>query len=237
MGDALTDLAERLTADPALRLRIAEVTALEGIGSRRVKTNLTGDAWLSRDAGTSLTLGDRVWILQQGNVNIVGGRFAGGVAQPVGSIINYAGAIVPAGWLLCDGSAVSRTDYRRLFDVCGTTYGAGNGSTTFNLPNLANRVPVGPGDRAVGVSGGAASVSLSVAQLPSHNHNASGGHSHTVVGTGTVNVQSGSGATVSNGTSGNSTGSGTHQHDSVGSGQAHENMPPFLVIPYLIRAL
>jgi hypothetical protein len=67
---------------------------------------------------------------------------------PVGAILPYAGFSAPPGFLLCDGSAVSRQTYAALFSVIGTTYGAGDGSTTFNLPNLigtatAHRVPGG----------------------------------------------------------------------------------------------
>ena len=62
---------------------------------------------------------------------------------PVGCINLYAGSTAPTGWLICDGSAVSRTTYANLFSVIGTTYGTGNGSTTFNLPNLKGKVPVG----------------------------------------------------------------------------------------------
>ena len=58
---------------------------------------------------------------------------------PVGVVQAFAGSTTPQGWLLCDGSAVSRTDYATLFAVIGTTYGAGNGSTTFNLPNLVDK--------------------------------------------------------------------------------------------------
>ena len=58
---------------------------------------------------------------------------------PVGIVQAFAGTTIPSGWLLCDGSAVSRTDYAALYAVIGTTYGAGNGSTTFNLPNLVNK--------------------------------------------------------------------------------------------------
>jgi microcystin-dependent protein len=58
---------------------------------------------------------------------------------PVGVVQAYAGNTVPDGWLLCDGSAVSRTDYADLYAVIGTTYGLGNGSTTFNLPNLTDK--------------------------------------------------------------------------------------------------
>ena len=60
-----------------------------------------------------------------------------------GVVTQYAGAAAPAGWLLCQGQAVSRTDYADLFAVVGTTYGSGDGSTTFNLPNLKGRIPVG----------------------------------------------------------------------------------------------
>ncbi|WP_276765141.1 phage tail protein, partial [Phascolarctobacterium succinatutens] len=59
--------------------------------------------------------------------------------NPTGSIIAFAGNALPAGYLLCDGSKVSRTTYKKLFDVIGTTYGAGDGTTTFTLPNLIDR--------------------------------------------------------------------------------------------------
>lgn len=62
---------------------------------------------------------------------------------PVGSISLFAGSTAPNGWLICDGSAVSRTTYADLFSVIGTTYGTGDGSTTFNIPNLKGKVPVG----------------------------------------------------------------------------------------------
>ena len=60
-------------------------------------------------------------------------------AVPTGSIQPYAGASIPAGWLLCDGSAVSRTDYAALFAAIGTLYGTGDGSTTFNLPDFTDK--------------------------------------------------------------------------------------------------
>lgn len=60
----------------------------------------------------------------------------------------YAGAAAPSGWLLCDGSAVSRTTYSTLFAVVGTTYGVGDGSTTFNIPDLQGRFPMGKGTHA-----------------------------------------------------------------------------------------
>lgn len=61
------------------------------------------------------------------------------ILVPTGVVQAFAGSTTPQGWLLCDGSAVSRTDYAALYAVIGTTYGAGDGSSTFNLPNLTDR--------------------------------------------------------------------------------------------------
>ena len=98
---------------------------------------------------------------------------------PAGVIWDFAGATPPTGWLLCDGSVVSRTTYAALFGVIGTTYGAGDGSSTFNLPNLIGRVTAGAGsgalgNRALGSAAGAAETRLSYANMPRHNHP----HSH-----------------------------------------------------------
>ena len=78
-----------------------------------------------------------------------GGKIIGqntGSGIPVGTIIPFAGNSVPQGYLLCDGSAISRTDYASLFAVIGTIYGAGDGNATFNLPNTNNRVLWGNGN-------------------------------------------------------------------------------------------
>lgn len=68
-----------------------------------------------------------------------------GIAFPTGVVLPFAGSSIPNGWLLCDGSAVSRTVYSSLFNVIGEAYGAGDGSTTFNLPDLREAVPKGAG--------------------------------------------------------------------------------------------
>ena len=74
------------------------------------------------------------------------------LALPAGVTVPYAGATSPTGWLLCNGQAVSRTSYPRLFAAIGTTYGSGDGSTTFNVPDLRECNPVGIGKRASGVT-------------------------------------------------------------------------------------
>jgi microcystin-dependent protein len=111
------------------------------------------------------------------------------VRTPPGAISAFGGGAAPDGWLLCDGSAVSRTMYADLFSAIGTTFGAGDGATTFNTPDLRGRAVVGAGSgqglsaRKVGDSFGAESVSLTTAQLPAHTHAVNDpGHSHTSAG-------------------------------------------------------
>lgn len=65
--------------------------------------------------------------------------------NPIGSIIPYGGATAPNGWLICQGQAISRTTYTELFAIIGTTFGSGNGSTTFNIPDLRNKAAMGAG--------------------------------------------------------------------------------------------
>ena len=101
---------------------------------------------------------------------------------PVGAIVMHATGNAPSGYLMCDGSAVSRTTYADLFAVIGTTYGAGNGSTTFNLPDFRGRAAIGAGtgsgltNRALGSTGGQEVITT----VPPHTHSATtGAHSHT----------------------------------------------------------
>lgn len=71
------------------------------------------------------------------------GSGGGGETLPIGIILPFSDDTIPTGYMLCDGRAISRTTYSSLFSIIGTTYGEGDGSTTFNLPNLKGRVPVG----------------------------------------------------------------------------------------------
>lgn len=88
-----------------------------------------------------------------------------------GIVIPFAGTTAPQGWMLCDGSAVSRTTYAALFAVIGTTYGSGDGETTFNIPDLSGRVVIGSSQsHALGTTGGSETVTLTADQLPAHVH-------------------------------------------------------------------
>lgn len=89
----------------------------------------------------------------------------------VGSIYMYAGSTIPELFMRCDGSAVSRGTYSDLFAIIGTTFGQGDGSTTFNLPNLSGKVAIGASSgHALGVSGGSETVQLQDSNLPAHTH-------------------------------------------------------------------
>lgn len=104
-----------------------------------------------------------------------GGAGSGVAAMPAGSIQPWPSNTIPEGWLLCDGSAVSRETYADLFLVIGTTYGTGDGSTTFNLPNLKGRTIVAKDASqtefdTLGETGGVKSTSLTSSHIPEHSH-------------------------------------------------------------------
>ena len=145
--------------------------------------------------------------------------------SPSAAIIGFGGSSAPTGWLLCDGSAVSRTTYAALFAIIGTTYGSGDGSTTFNLPDLRTRVPAGykSGDvnfGTIGGVGGEATHVLTTNEMPSHNHSyGATGSQNNVAGGGPFTFQP--------------TGSGTT--GSAGGGAAHNNLQPYITINFIIK--
>jgi len=133
-------------------------------------------------------------LMNKGDAEIV-------VGQPnemkPGVIGVFAGTNIPDGYLLCDGSAVSRTTYSNLFAIIGTTYGSGNGSTTFNLPNIAGKVVVGKDESeftALGQTGGSVNNTLTTSNLPSHSHTITpkGTVKSTFTGTSTTTSENGS---------------------------------------------
>jgi microcystin-dependent protein len=110
--------------------------------------------------GTKMLAGDGTWKTPASGV-------------PAGALFPFAGAAVPAGFLLCDGSLVSRSTYAALFAALGTAYGAGDGSTTFGLPNMQGRVPVGKDAgtfATLGATGGEQAHTLSLAEIAAHTH-------------------------------------------------------------------
>lgn len=246
LAGTVTDLAAEIKAgaDENAKVRIAVVTAIQAATGRKVQTDQTGTAWISRLEDTALNVGDRVALLMQGSMWLVVGRLSGEPgAVPIGSILPFAASAAPAGWFNCEGQAISRTTYASLYTLVGNGYGAGDGSTTFNIPNLQGRFPLGQQGLTyfMTTAGGAATVALTQAQLPAHDHGSAGGHTHigTVGFSGQFGPTGGGQIVLANaaGTEPFTSNNGSHSHGSVGSGQGHENMPPYLVINYIIRAL
>ena len=124
-----------------------------------------------------------------GNSNVSGRVYQEGFQLvPPGCIMPYAVSSAPGGWLLCDGSVVSRTTYATLFSLIGSTYGNGDGVNTFNLPNMNGKMVVGFNSSDVnfdslGEIGGSKTATLTTNELPAHTHTTSttsnGSHSHT----------------------------------------------------------
>jgi len=145
---------------------------------------------------------------------------------------------IPSGWLACYGQAVSRTTYADLFDTIGTTWGAGDGSTTFNVPDLRGRVTAGQDDMGgvsanrltgtltggingdnLGATGGEEGHQLTTAELPAHNHPVPPA----------VTVQSGSGSTAMDNVGSTSTTGDT------GGGASHNNVQPTAIVNKIIK--
>jgi microcystin-dependent protein len=146
----------------------------------------------------------------------------------------YGGSSAPPTYLLCDGAAVSRTTFAALFAVIGTTFGSGDGSTTFNVPFMARRTVVGAGGtgsavlgNAVGNTGGAESVALTSAQNGDHTHATIPG-----LGINQISISGGSGHpfTFKSGIAVTNTGG-----VNGGAGQPHNNIQPSLVMNWIIK--
>jgi microcystin-dependent protein len=159
-----------------------------------------------------------------------------------GMLMPYAGASAPSGWLLCYGQAISRTTYADLFTAIGTVYGVGDGSTTFNLPDLRGRVVAGQDDMGgssanlltnqtgglngdtLGATGGAETHILTTDQIPAHTHT----ESRKTLTFGTFQTGGSGSAANSQGTTNPNTGS-------TGGGLAHNNVQPTIILNYIIK--
>ena len=161
-----------------------------------------------------------------------------GDMAPVGSIYLWGSNTIPEGYLLCNGQAVSRTDYSDLFAVLGTSYGSGDGSSTFNLPDFRSNVPIGVDSsdtniNTLGKEYGEKTHTLTANEMPAHNHNimrADGGIANQLAwgsnewDTGMIS------------TSGTNKGS-TQTITNTGGSQAHNNMQPSIAMNFIIKAI
>jgi microcystin-dependent protein len=162
------------------------------------------------------------------------------MANPyVGEIRIFAGNFAPQGWAICDGSVLSISQFEVLFVLIGTTYG-GNGTTTFNLPDLRSRLPIHQGDGyVIGAFGGSENVTLTSAELPAHSHTvqSSTAHGNTSSPAGALWATDGTGVAApyrkaASGGTAVALAGGTVAPS--GGGQPHENRQPVLGMNYII---
>jgi microcystin-dependent protein len=182
---------------------------------------------------------------------------------PIGTIVDYAGSTEPNGWLFCYGQAVSRTTYADLFTALSTTYGVGDGSTTFNLPDCRGRVVAGQDDMGgssanrltnqsgglngdtLGAVGGSETHTLSTAESAAHTHTGTtasdGAHTHTTgsqagqqAGGGVATNQNFQAASPGIATSSNGAHTHTFTSDSTGGGGAHNNVQPTIILNKIV---
>ncbi len=173
--------------------------------------------------------------------SVTAAKLAPGAVQAFvsGMLLPFAGTSAPTGWLFAYGQAVSRTTYADLFTAVGTTYGSGDGSTTFNLPDLRGRVIAGQDDMGgasanrltdqsggldgdvLGDTGGSETHTLTVAEMPSHSH-------------ATIRRVSGSLSYVNDAGTG-SPSLTSHNTGSTGGGGAHNNVQPTIILNYIIK--
>jgi len=194
--------------------------------------NAIGSAITSKaDKVSSATTDNLAALDANGNLKDSGGSLVS-VAPPAGSITMYGGSSAPSGWLYCNGQAVSRTTQSNLFNAIGTTFGNGDGSTTFNLPDLRDRFPLGDRNNGgsdasrvdnfstgLGDTGGEDEHQLTIAEMPSHSHS---------LDVDTNYERNGSDASSDFGGSGTNT-------SATGGNQPHNNIPPFLAVSFIIK--
>ena len=199
----------------------------------KVYTAIGENTWDSgstpRYDGFYINTSDNTLFYYNGSTLIgVGGSSSGigGDTLPVGMIMPGAMTGSVDGWLICRGQAVSRTEYSELFNAIGTTYGSGDGSTTFNIPNIAGKMIIGldPDDTdfsTIGGIGGSKTHTQTVSEMPSHNHT---GTSHgTNYGSNFISMTNGGDSNMVT-------------TNSTGEGEPMDIMNPHIVMNYYIKA-
>lgn len=167
----ITEAADTITIDNTGADTAANI-GLPGVGAGWFRDKVAGVLNFKRLIGSGITV-------TEGSDTIT-------LAVPgmIGMMTDWPAPVIPANWLQCDGTALSRTTYGILFSLLGTTWGIGNGTTTFNIPDIRGRVTIASGqgaglsNRLLGLLGGLESEALTIAQMPAHTHTGSTAPAH-----------------------------------------------------------
>lgn len=251
----LNDIANQATFTSAADTTDNATLTVSG-GKLKVKDNGIGSTQLATDAVETINIKDG---------EVTSAKLASSAVTalvPAGLIFPYAASAAPSGYLVCDGSAVSRTTYATLFTLIGVTYGSGDGGTTFNIPDLRGRVIAGhdiavggsTADRLTGLTGGVNSNTvgntggdekhaLTEAQMPKHYHQMRGPNSITApqndggaTGHGIYGGGTPDDSAQEYGTysTGGSASSGS-QSTGTSNGNDHNNVQPTMILNYIIK--
>jgi microcystin-dependent protein len=242
-GDTAATATTLVDAD---RVVVNDDGTMKQVAMTDVQTYVDANMTLRDDVVTAASVADDAI----NTANIVDGavtaaKLAVGAAFVAGMVMPYAGSAAPSGWLLAYGQDVSRTTYSGLFSAIGTTYGSGDGSTTFTLPDLRGRTVAGQdnmggtsADRltnqtgglngdTLGATGGSETHTLTEAELAAH--------SHSLGENGRVQVGNDNGVAYSGSWSSGSGGLITYSTEDTGSDTAHNNVQPTIILNYIIK--
>jgi collagen type VII alpha len=169
-------------------------TGATGVTGNTGSTGVTGSTGSTGATGSTGSTGPAGSTGSTGPVGNTGSSGTPGDTAPVGTIHQYVSSIPPTNYLVCDGQAVSRSSYANLFGIIGTNFGVGDGASTFNIPNLLGRIPIGTNSSYPFAStGGASSKMLSTSEMPSHSHtgttDSNGAHTHSITDPGHTHNQ------------------------------------------------
>lgn len=284
-GEATANKDHTPAAPHATLDRIDLLVLRADFNANRIETDLKTGVAAANPQPPNVTRDSTTWETRLAHVRVAATsgaltvtdmrEWARGVGEPpVGTIIWGAWPVAPPGWLLCNGQAVSRITYFELAFAIGTTFGAGDGVSTFNVPDLRGRAAVGLDNmggvadagrlsvpNTLGGFGGTERHTLTVGELPAHSHGdgsltaaSAGAHSHGITGTSfivgdqpTSTIYTNAGANVDHApawdlsATPSTSSAGAHTHDitgstgSTGSGQPHDNMPPYLLLNAAIK--